>query len=135
MLLADSSVWIDYFAGIRSAQTDRLSDALDREDVLVGDLMIAEVLQGVSHDRDFENIRRELNRFLTIAICDESIAITAARNYRALRKRGITIRKTIDTLIATRCIIDGIPLLYTDRDFDPFVAHLGLKSALPLTAS
>lgn len=130
MLLADSSVWIDYFAGTVSAQTDRLSSALDRENVLVGDLIVVEILQGISFDREFERIRRELASLLMITICDTTMAVQAARHYRTLRARGITVRKTIDTLIATRCIADDIPLLYSDRDFDPFVAHLGLRSAL-----
>lgn len=125
MILVDSSVWIDYFRGVSSSQTDRLDALLGREPVAIGDLMLAEVLQGFIKDRDFEQALAMLGALDVIEIGGREVAIEAARNYRALRARGVTVRKTIDTLIATRCIMDGMPLLYSDRDFEPFVG-LGL---------
>jgi predicted nucleic acid-binding protein len=129
VILVDAGVWIDYFGGTRTPQTDWLDTHLSRRRFLVGDLILAEVLQGCRTDRQFDTLRTALAGFRGVAIVDDVVALQAARNYRALRARGITIRKTIDTLIATRCIVDDIPLLYSDRDFDPFVAHLGLRSA------
>lgn len=92
--------------------------------------MLTEVLQGCNTDAEFNQLRAELLSFTILEMVDEVVAIEAARNYRILRGKGITVRKTIDTLIATRCILDRLPLLYSDRDFDPFVEHLGLVSAL-----
>ena len=130
MILVDSSVWIDYFRGHATPQTDRLDALLDSEIILIGDLILAEVLQGFVTDRAFNQVRRLLAPLQVADIGGRDVAIQAARNYRLLRSRGITVRKTIDTLIATRCIADNLALLYSDRDFDPFVAHLGLRSAL-----
>ncbi|MBO9580515.1 MAG: PIN domain nuclease [Sphingobium sp.] len=129
MILVDSSVWIDYFRGVATPQTDRLDAMLGTEPVAIGDLMLAEVLQGFDSDRDFEQALSLLGTLDRIEIGGQEVAVQAARNFRALRALGITVRKTIDTLIATRCIWDDVPLLYSDRDFDPFVAHLGLASA------
>lgn len=126
MILVDSSIWIDYFRGTATAQTDQLHGLLDTKDVAVGDLILAEVLRGFTSDLEFEKARRLMVRQPSIVIAGAQIALQAAQNFRTLRGRGITIRKTIDTLIATRCIADNIPLLYSDRDFDPFVEHLGL---------
>jgi predicted nucleic acid-binding protein len=128
--LVDSSVWIDYFRGTATAETDLLDSLLGREPLAIGDLILAEVLQGTSADRDFDRVRRQLKTLELVVIGGEAIAIQAARNHRALRTQGITIRKTIDTLIATRCIEDNLQLLFSDRDFDPFVTHLGLRSVL-----
>lgn len=121
MILVDSSVWIDYFRGVSSPQTDRLDALLGREPVAIGDLMLAEILQGFTRDRDLEQALAMLGALDVIEIGGREVAIQAARNYRALRAQGITVRKTIDTLIATRCIMDGMPLLYSDRDFEGFV--------------
>jgi predicted nucleic acid-binding protein len=129
MILVDSSVWIDYFRGIASPQTDRLDALLGQELVAIGDLMLAEVLQGFTSDRDFERALAMLGVLEVIEVGGREVAVQAARNYRALRARGITVRKTIDTLIATRCIMDGVALLHSDRDFDPFVECLGLLHA------
>jgi predicted nucleic acid-binding protein len=129
VIVVDSSVWIDYFRGAATPQADRLDTLLGAEPLAIGDLMLAEVLQGVGRDRDFERALQLLLTLEVIEICGEDIAIQAARNFRALRARGVTIRKTIDTLIATRCIAEGAALLYSDRDFDPFVEHLGLVAA------
>jgi len=130
MILIDSSVWIDYFRGIATPQADRLDDLLGRETLLVGDLILAEILQGISADREFDRVRRLLLTMDVIVIGGAEVAIDAARHFRHLRALGITVRKTIDTLIATRCIRDGHALLFSDRDFDPFVAHLGLRTAM-----
>ena len=126
-LLIDSSVWIDLLAGRRTLQTDlgRRSIA-GEEQVLVGDLVLVEILQGTRDRQDLSRKLALLDAFDAITIVDRRVAVEAARNYQTLRVRGITIRKTIDTLIATRCIEDGHALLYSDRDFDPFVEHLGL---------
>ncbi len=130
MILVDASVWIDYLNGIVSPTTERLHVALGKDDVLIGDLTITEVLQGIRNDRQFERTRMSLSQLDIISIVDRDTAVQSARNYRLLRELGVTVRKTIDCLIATRCIADAFPLLYSDRDFDPFVAHLGLRSAL-----
>lgn len=129
MILVDSSVWIDYFRGVSTPQTDRLDALLGSEPVAIGDLMLAEVLQGFINDRDFERALALLGALDVIEIGGREVAVQAARNYRELRAKGVTVRKTIDTLIATRCIMDGVALLYSDRDFDPFVAWLGLAYA------
>lgn len=131
MILVDSSVWIDYFRGTASPQTDRLDALLGTEPLLVGDVILTEVLQGFTSDRDFDTALALMGAFERIDIGGQAAALEAARNFRRLRARGITVRKTIDTLIATRCILDGLELLYADRDFDPFVEHLGLVSAMP----
>lgn len=130
MILVDSSVWIDFFNGIPTPQTDRLNQFLTSESVATGDLMIAEVLQGCDTERDFANALRVFDMARQVDIGGRQVAEQAARNYRTLRALGITARKTIDTLIATRCIIDGYALLYSDRDFESFVTHLGLKDAM-----
>jgi predicted nucleic acid-binding protein len=128
MILVDSSVWVDYFRGTASPQTDRLDSLLGREPLLIGDLILAEVLQGFTTERDFNRAHRLLGSLDEIVIGGHEVAVQAARNFRTLRLLGVTIRKTIDTLIATRCIEAGIALLHCDRDFDPFVEHLGLEA-------
>ncbi len=130
MILVDSSVWIDYFRGAATPQTDRLDALLGAEPLATGDLILTEVLQGFDSERHFNNALRLLTSLSVIDIAGQEIAEQAARNFRILRARGVTVRKTIDTLIATRCIEGGYALLYSDRDFDPFVDHLGLLSAL-----
>ncbi len=130
-VLLDSSVWIDLFADRPTIQTEvgrRLITQSER--IVVGDLVLTEVLQGTRDRQDFERKLTRLKLFDPLTIVDGKVATQAARNYQHLRELGITVRKTIDTLIATRCILDNIPLLYSDRDFDPFVQHLGLRSAL-----
>ncbi len=130
MILVDSSVWIDYFRGVATPQADRLDMLLGAEPLATGDVVLAEVLQGFSSERDFDNALRLLTALSIVDIAGRDIAVQAARNFRLLRARGVTVRKTIDTLIATRCIASGYSLLFSDRDFDPFVEHLGLVSAL-----
>ena len=130
MILVDSSVWIDYFRGVRSSQTDRLYALLDNEPIATGDLVLAEVLQGFGSAQDFNQGKKLLTSLPIIELVGGDIAIQAANNFRTLRSLGITVRKTIDTLIATSCIEKGLALLYSDKDFDPFVEHLGLQSAM-----
>jgi len=130
LILVDSSVWIDYFRGAATPQADLLDALLGSEPLATGDLVLAEVLQGFGDDREFEQARRLLDTLDIVVLGGREIAIAAARNLRALRRLGVTARKTIDTVIATRCIVDGYALLYSDRDFDPFVQHLGLRPAL-----
>jgi len=132
VILVDSSVWIDYFRGVITPQTDALDRLLGVEPLAIGDLMLAEVLEGFRDERDFNEARRLLAALTVVDLCGEEIAIQAARNFRALREAGITVRKTVDTIIATRCIEDGFELLHHDRDFDPFVKHLGLRVATAL---
>lgn len=128
MIVADSSVWIDYFRGFMTPQAILLDDLFGVEPIIVPDLVLVEILQGFGNDRSMARARDHLALCDYLTVCDEEVVQAAVRNYRTLRERGITVRKTIDTLIATRCIIDGLALLYSDRDFDPFVAHLGLRS-------
>ena len=130
MILVDSSVWIDYFRGGRTPEAERLDSLLGAEPIATGDLILTEVLQGFVSDRDFDQARKLMMSLVFVDIGGRDVAIQAARNFRALRARGVTVRKTIDTIIATRCIESRFPLLYSDRDFDPFVTHLGLRSAL-----
>ena len=127
MILVDSSVWIDYFNGAATPQSDKLDGLLGREPLAIGDLILTEVLQGFTDDRDFVKARRLLTSLTIVQIGGPELAIVAAQNFRYLRKRGVTVRKTIDTMIATRCIESGYDLLQSDRDFEPFVQHLGLR--------
>ncbi len=129
MILVDSSVWIDYFRSADTPQVALLDSFFGRSPLVVGDLIAAEVLQGVRDDREFKLVKKTLDAFDHIELAGYDLAVKASENYRVLRSLGITIRKTIDTLIATRCIQDGFTLLHADRDFLPFVQHLGLKTA------
>ena len=130
MILVDSSVWIDFFRGAATEQSDRLDALLGSEPLLIGDLILTEVLQGFTSDRDFNKAKALLSSLTVVEIGGAEIAIQAAKNFRALRELGVTVRKTIDTLIATRCIESGYMLLHSDRDFDPFVSHLGLRAVV-----
>lgn len=130
MILVDSSVWIDYFRGTLTPQTDRLDVLLSTELLMIGDLILAEVLQGFASERDFQQAKTLLTALPAVSLVGPEIAVQAAVNFRQLRSLGVTVRKTIDTLIATACIEHGYALLYSDRDFDPFVEHLGLRSAM-----
>lgn len=126
-LLVDSSVWIDYFNGAVTLQTSHLDDVLGRELIVTGDLIIAEVLQGFRLDRDYKLARNALHKLPVFEMVGPQIAEKSAVNYRILRKSGITVRKTIDCLIATFCIENDLTLLHSDRDFDSFEQHLGLQ--------
>jgi predicted nucleic acid-binding protein len=127
MIFVDSSVWIDYLRDVDSAVVHKLDSLIGGELLATGDLVLAEVLQGTDGERAFQQALMTLRTTQIIRVADEIAAVQAARNYRILREKGITVRKTIDTLIATRCILDGHELLHSDRDFDPFVEHLGLR--------
>ncbi len=129
MILVDSSVWVDFFRAADTPQVALLDSLLGRSRIAVGDLIAAEVLQGVRDAREFKQVKRALDAFDHVDLVGYELAVKASDNYRALRALGITVRKTIDTLIATRCIEDGLTLLHADRDFTPFAQHLGLKVA------
>jgi predicted nucleic acid-binding protein len=130
MILVDSSVWIDYFRGTGTPQCEKLDALLETENLVIGDLILTEVLQGFSAERDFNKAKKLLTALQIVDLGGQEVAIQAAKNFRTLRSLGVTVRKTIDTIIATRCIESNFALLFSDRDFDPFVEHLGLRSAL-----
>ncbi len=117
MILVDSSVWIDYFNGNPTWQTDLLDNYLSDVPIIMGDLILTEVLQGFKYDKDFETAKSFLNALPFREIGGYNIAVQSAENYRKLRKVGITVRKTIDVIIATFCIVEGLTLLHDDRDF------------------
>lgn len=127
MILVDSSVWVDYLRGTSTPQTDKLDGLLGSVPLAVGDLILTEVLQGCATDKQFNEVRRLLLNLTMVPLGGEQVAIDAARNHRRLCSLGVTVRKTIDTVIATRCIVDKLELLHSDRDFDPFERHLGLR--------
>jgi hypothetical protein len=131
MLVVDSSVWIDYFNGVENPQTNFLNTVMDQTAILIGDLILAEVLQGFRHDPDFEKVRRALGKFMQESMVTPPLAVQSARNYRFLRQKGVTVRKTIDSLIATYCIENDHELLHNDSDFDGYEEHLGLKVVHP----
>jgi len=130
MIMVDTSVWIDYFNGNINAQSERLEKLLSEDIVIIGDIILAEILQGFRYDKDFIQARNSLNQLGCVNIGGKPLAIRSAENFRKLRESGITIRKTTDMLIATYCIQHHITLLHNDRDFDPMVKHLGLKSLI-----
>ncbi|MGO4880847.1 MAG: PIN domain nuclease [Bryobacteraceae bacterium] len=130
MILVDTSVWIDYFKGTVTTQTEKLDALLAQEPLAIGDLILTEVLQGFSKEADFKTALEMLTALTVVELGGAEIAVQAAKNYRALRKIGVTVRKTIDTVIATRCIESGYELLHNDRDFDPFAKHLGLRAVV-----
>jgi predicted nucleic acid-binding protein len=129
MILVDSSVWIDFFKGNSTPQVERLDELLEQERIVVGDLVMTEVLQGFRTERDFNKARKTLEAFEFVELAGFEVALKAAKNFRALQALGFTVRKTIDTLIATKCIESGYSLLHADRDFTPFAKHLGLREA------
>jgi len=126
MIVVDASVWIDYFNAVRSREADLLDDLLGREFLLIGDLILAEVLQGFDQEADFRRAQALLDRLDCAEMVGCALALSSARNYRLLRRRGITVRKTIDVMIATFCIEHGHVLLHADRDFDVMRQPLGL---------
>ncbi len=127
MILVDSSVWIDFLRGRPTRQVETLDSLLGNTTLAVGDLIKVEVLQGVRGSREFNQVRKMLDAFTRIDLAGQEIAVQAAKNFRTLRDLGVTVRKTIDTIIATRCIESGYSLLHSDHDFEPFATHLGLK--------
>ena len=131
MILVDSSVWIDYFNGTSTWQTDLLDTYLSKVPVIIGDLILAEVLQGFRSDENFETAKNLLSALPFHQIGGYNVAVQSAQHYRRLRKAGVTVRKTIDIIIGTFCIIEGLILLHDDRDFDPMVSHFSLQTPTP----
>jgi predicted nucleic acid-binding protein len=127
MILVDSSVWIDFFRNKPTAQAEWLDRNLGVEGLIVGDLILAEVLQGFRDDRGFNEAKRLLGQLQHVEVAGFDVAVEAARNYRKLRSIGVTVRGTVDVLIATRCLTSGLRLLHNDRDFDAFEKHLALR--------
>ena len=130
MIFVDSSVWVDYFNGTQSAETDYLDSLLGKEPVGLGDVVLLEVLQGFRSDQDYKIAKDLLTALTVFTLGGQEMAIKSADNFRLLRKKGITVRKTIDVLIATFCISKNLPLLHSDKDFEPFHQHLMLENAL-----
>lgn len=126
MIVVDSSVWIDFLNGRNAPHVRRLRTVLGADEIIIGDLMLCEVLQGLESERAARDVEALLRRFEIAPMAGEAIAVAAARNFRSLRRRGITVRKTIDLLIGTWCIENRRALLHNDRDFRPMARHLGL---------
>jgi predicted nucleic acid-binding protein len=129
MILVDSSVWVDYFNGRDTPQVSRLDLYLESELLGIGDLILTEVLQGFRQDKDYQRAKQLLTSLTVFGFLGTDMAIASADNFRSLRKRGITVRKTADVIIATFCIENDHSLLFADKDFFPFVEHLGLRAA------
>ena len=132
MIAVDTSVWIDFLNGRNAAHVQQLRAILGAEEVIVGDVMLCEVLQGLESERMAQEVEALLRRFEIVPMAGDAIAVAAAHNFRSLRRRGITIRRTIDLLIGTWCIENRAPLLHNDSDFRPMARHLGL---IELTAA
>ena len=128
MIMVDSSVWIDFFNGIETNEVNKLDEMLGLEEIATGDLIITEVLQGFREDKDYKVAKDVLTSLIVFELLGENLAIKSANNFRILRKKGITVRKTADVIIATFCIENKIPLLFSDKDFIPFVNNLKLRS-------
>ncbi len=133
MIVVDSSVWIDFLSGRDVPHVRCLRAVLGTDEIVVGDLMLCEVLQGLGGERAAREVEALLRRFEIVSMAGDAIAVVAARNFRSLRRRGITVRKTIDLLIGTWCIENRRPLLHNDSDFHPMAQHLGLIE-VPATA-
>ena len=129
MIIVDSSVWIDYFSGADTPKAEKLDNTLGINPIAIGDLILTEVLQGFRHDKDYKAARKVFEDVTIFGMLGAQMAIKSADNFRALRKKGITVRKTADVIIATFCIEQKLPLLFSDKDFKPFVKHLGLVEA------
>lgn len=130
MILVDTSVWIDYFNGRDNRATECLDNCLIEGTVAIGDLIYLEILQGFRADRDYRTAKTRLEELTIYEMFGLDAVERCAKNYRMLRKKGITVRKTADVIIASFCIQNKMPLLFLDRDFVPFVKHLGLTPAL-----
>jgi len=125
VIVVDTSVWIDFLNGRNAAHVRKLRSVLGTDEVVVGDLMLCEVLQGLGSERSARQVEALLRRFQIVPMAGDAVAVLAARNFRSLRRLGITISKTIDLIIGTWCI-DRVALLHNDRDFHPMARHLGL---------
>jgi len=130
-VIVDTTVWVDYLRGAQNPETDWLNVELDRQRLGLTDLILCEVLQGLRDDVSFLRVLRELQKFEVFEMAGVELAIEAARNFRTLRQRGHTVRKTIDCLIATFCLRERHSLLHRDRDFNPFEQFLGLSVIRP----
>ena len=130
MIVVDSSVWIDYFNGRMTPQTQKLTTLLGQTELLVGDVILCEVLRGARSDSHARAIGGDLAKFDCVAMLDPQLAVVAAANYRKLRTRGVTVRKTVDLIIGTCCLERNYELLHSDRDFDCMESHLGLRVVL-----
>ena len=129
MILVDTSVWIDYLNGKESSPTNILDKALIDGSVAIGDLILLEILQGIKAEREYKKTRTALSTLDQYEMFGHKMVKKCAENFRFLRKKGITIRKANDVIIATFCIENNVPLLFSEKDFIPFVNHLGLISA------
>jgi predicted nucleic acid-binding protein len=129
VIVVDSSVWIDFFNGVSTSEVERLDGLLGVTPLAIGDLILVEVMQGFRNERDVATARQLFRSLALLPMLGGSNPWKAAENYRQLRSRGITVRKTIDGIIATACIEANLPLLFSDRDFQPYVEHLGLEAA------
>jgi predicted nucleic acid-binding protein len=127
VILVDTSVWIDYFNGIENKQTERLDRILSEQSVLVGDIIFTEILQGFDSDKEFRLAKQALDPLDCIHLGGKSLAIKAASNFRFLRSKGVTIRKTVDMLIGSWCIEHEVELLHNDKDFDQIATQLPLQ--------
>jgi hypothetical protein len=131
MILVDSSVWIDYFNGRKTWQTDLLENLFSNMPIIIGDLILTEILQGFRSDNDYRTAKSFLSELPFRQMGGYQVAVQSAQNYRTLRKKGVTVRKTIDVIIGTYCILEDLPLLHDDQDFDPMVSLLSLKVLSP----
>lgn len=127
MILVDTSVWIDYFNGTKNKQTEQLDQILSDRVVLIGDIILTEILQGFDKDKDFRLAKQALDSLDCVHIGGKSLAIEAASNFRFLRSKDITIRKTVDMLIGSWCIEHEVELLHNDRDFNQIATHCPLR--------
>lgn len=127
MILVDSSVWVDYFNGVETLATKKLDSLLGLQPICTGDLILAEVLQGFRQDQHYKAAKTLLCSLPMYSMLGVDLSLKSAENYRVLRKQGFTIRKTIDTMIATFCIENDFSLLHSDKDFQPFQQLLGLQ--------
>jgi hypothetical protein len=127
VIIIDTTVWIDYLRGVQNPETQWLNSEMGRRRLALTDIILCEVLQGILDDHSFNRVQRDLRQFEIFATGGTELAWTAAQNFRMLRRRGHTVRKTVDCWIATYCIIEGHSLLHRDRDFDPFEQFLGLS--------
>ena len=133
MIIVDTTVWVDFFAGRENLESLWLRAEMGTDTLALTDLILCEVLQGLRNEKVCAEIARKLNSFPVFNTGGQEAAIAAARNYRFLRAHGATVRKTIDCVIATHCIRHGHSLLHRDRDFDPFERYLGLDVIHPQT--
>ena len=127
MIVVDSSVWIDYYNGRTTPQTQKLTTLLGETELLVGDIILCEVLRGARSDAHARALGKELAEFDCVAMLDPRLAVIAAANYRKLRGLGVAVRKTVDLVIGTFCLEHKHELLHADRDFDVMETHLGLR--------